>query len=340
MKTKVLTKTAMAVALVAGIGVAGVGGIQVANAAKQGEKRLVAMPYNNPAEAKKAGFPATALNVNRTADGRLSWMMTPQEMARQETFNKQYLKPAKNLMAASLADGQEMKVSSSLFGIADSSTTVVSGLALQPQTGATQYTKDNSIHTSPFTGTGRLTCTSGEPADEFTAQVQLPSGALVTGLTAYGNDTSAADNVGHHLMRTCNVANAQGTATEVAVATATAGFIGGNYAVNSAAVSHTVDNTDCTYYVEADMSGGTCDGLTSVYQVAVRWKRQISPDPATTTFTDVPLSHPFHREVEAMVSSGITGGCGGGNFCPNSNVTRGQMAAFLSRALGLHWESN
>jgi hypothetical protein len=30
--------------------------------------------------------------------------------------------------------------------------------------------------------------------------------------------------------------------------------------------------------------------------------------------------------------AGITGGCGGGKYCPDSNVTRGQMAAFLRRA--------
>jgi hypothetical protein len=35
-------------------------------------------------------------------------------------------------------------------------------------------------------------------------------------------------------------------------------------------------------------------------------------------------------------ASGIPVGCGGGNFCPDSAITRGQMAVFLSKALGLH----
>ena len=30
-------------------------------------------------------------------------------------------------------------------------------------------------------------------------------------------------------------------------------------------------------------------------------------------------------------------GCGSGNFCPDSPLTRRQMAVFLSKALGLHW---
>jgi hypothetical protein len=41
--------------------------------------------------------------------------------------------------------------------------------------------------------------------------------------------------------------------------------------------------------------------------------------------------------VEAIWASGLTGGCGGGNFCPNNPVTRGQMAVFLAKALGLSW---
>ncbi len=41
--------------------------------------------------------------------------------------------------------------------------------------------------------------------------------------------------------------------------------------------------------------------------------------------------------VEALAASGITGGCGGGNDCPDSPVTRRQTAIFLARALGLSW---
>jgi hypothetical protein len=37
------------------------------------------------------------------------------------------------------------------------------------------------------------------------------------------------------------------------------------------------------------------------------------------------------------VASGITAGCGGGNYCPDAPLTRGQMAVFLSKGLGLHF---
>jgi hypothetical protein len=41
--------------------------------------------------------------------------------------------------------------------------------------------------------------------------------------------------------------------------------------------------------------------------------------------------------IEALAASGITGGCGGGNFCPDSPVTRRQMAIFVAKALGLSY---
>lgn len=56
----------------------------------------------------------------------------------------------------------------------------------------------------------------------------------------------------------------------------------------------------------------------------------------TQTFSDVPPSHPFFKDVEAIAAVGVTTGCGGGKYCPDDEVTRGQMAAFLNRlgALG------
>jgi hypothetical protein len=63
----------------------------------------------------------------------------------------------------------------------------------------------------------------------------------------------------------------------------------------------------------------------------------VSPAPGSATFGDVPTSHPFFQFIEALVASGITAGCGGGNYCPDAPLTRGQMAVFLSKALGLHF---
>jgi hypothetical protein len=43
----------------------------------------------------------------------------------------------------------------------------------------------------------------------------------------------------------------------------------------------------------------------------------------------------FEEAIESLAAAGITSGCGGDRFCPDDPVTRGQMAAFLQRALGL-----
>ena len=69
----------------------------------------------------------------------------------------------------------------------------------------------------------------------------------------------------------------------------------------------------------------------------ITWDRQVSPPPASPTFGDVPSTDPAWQYVEALVASGITAGCGNGNYCPDAPLTRRQMAVFLAKALGLHW---
>ena len=47
--------------------------------------------------------------------------------------------------------------------------------------------------------------------------------------------------------------------------------------------------------------------------------------------------HIFEGAIEAIAAEGITKGCNpptNDKFCPDDKVTRGQMAAFLKRALG------
>ena len=48
-------------------------------------------------------------------------------------------------------------------------------------------------------------------------------------------------------------------------------------------------------------------------------------------FSDVPQSYLFHGAIEKIARKGITAGCGGGNYCPENLVTRGEMAVFLLR---------
>ncbi|HLE58999.1 MAG TPA: S-layer homology domain-containing protein [Candidatus Limnocylindria bacterium] len=52
---------------------------------------------------------------------------------------------------------------------------------------------------------------------------------------------------------------------------------------------------------------------------------------ASHDFTDVPDSNIYHADISALAATGVTTGCGGGNFCPSAFVTREQMAAFMNR---------
>jgi SpoIID/LytB domain protein len=53
---------------------------------------------------------------------------------------------------------------------------------------------------------------------------------------------------------------------------------------------------------------------------------------AGLAFGDVE-GHFFQAEIASLAASGITSGCSAASFCPNRPVTRGEMAAFLIRAL-------
>ncbi len=59
--------------------------------------------------------------------------------------------------------------------------------------------------------------------------------------------------------------------------------------------------------------------------------------PATPTFADVPASHPQYGYIEALVSRGVTTGCGTDEqgrriYCPDRGVNRAEMAVFITRA--------
>ena len=56
------------------------------------------------------------------------------------------------------------------------------------------------------------------------------------------------------------------------------------------------------------------------------------PPPATGLFADVPAASPFAPWIEQLFHDGVTGGCGGANYCPAAPVTRAQMAVFLTKA--------
>jgi hypothetical protein len=99
----------------------------------------------------------------------------------------------------------------------------------------------------------------------------------------------------------------------------------------------TIQNSLCSYHMLLVATGADANNLL-FYRGRAGWFRQVSPAPMTATFpNDVPTDHVFFRFIEALARAGITGGCAPQSYCPDQPVTRGQMAVFLSVALGLHW---
>jgi hypothetical protein len=69
--------------------------------------------------------------------------------------------------------------------------------------------------------------------------------------------------------------------------------------------------------------------------VTLEGSSYLPPACVSPSFSDVPCSSGFARWIEELVRRGITAGCGGGNYCPASPVTRGQMAVFLVATFSL-----
>ncbi len=77
--------------------------------------------------------------------------------------------------------------------------------------------------------------------------------------------------------------------------------------------------------------------LTVVERTGDGFRIRLDGGPAASRFFDTDES-PFVSDIEWLADTGITRGCNppaNDRFCPDEPVTRGQMAAFLTRALGL-----
>ncbi len=89
-------------------------------------------------------------------------------------------------------------------------------------------------------------------------------------------------------------------------------------------------------------SGNYCpnDAVTRAQMAVFLLKTQggvaYTPPPCgSAPFADVPCSSGFAPWIAELARRGITAGCGGGNYCPQSSVTRGQMAVFLTATFSL-----
>jgi hypothetical protein len=99
-----------------------------------------------------------------------------------------------------------------------------------------------------------------------------------------------------------------------------------------------IDNDRNAYSLEVLLDPDQFVNEILLLQARIYYSLQVSPPPAVATFpNDVPPNHPFFQFVEALAAAGITVGIGPETYGVNNPVTRGQMAVFLAKALGLHF---
>ena len=177
------------------------------------------------------------------------------------------------------------------------------------------------------------------PAAEAWAPLgPIPDGANLSQLQFWAYDDDPNYGLTFEVYETCQTGSSP-PATSMIASADTFGAIG-YYFGFTPLNGHKVNNRDCRYsvrvvFIPPDVE---CrDQHLQVHKLQVSWVRQVSPAPATATFGDVPTGHSLFQYVEALAKSGITGGCGSGNFCPGAPLTRGQMSVFLAKGLGLSW---
>ena len=164
---------------------------------------------------------------------------------------------------------------------------------------------------------------------ELYASVSIPAGAVIDfiGLESY---SFCAGIVGVELWEVTH-----GFTSGIAALSSTAHSYDTDY--NATPIGYQVGmNAHKALAIQVEL-GNNCVNWPALSWVEIWWRRVVSDPPASPTFNDVPTSDFGYQYIEALNASGITGGCAPGAFCPDSPVTRRQMAIFLSKALGLHW---
>ncbi|MEP6994648.1 MAG: S-layer homology domain-containing protein [Acidobacteriota bacterium] len=171
------------------------------------------------------------------------------------------------------------------------------------------------------------------------AQIQVPEGASLGVFRFWAYDSHPDKDLWFYVWETCQPIGYDPPTTTLITEGQTVGSSGqfpGSRSLNNL----TANNQACSYSVGVNFAlfGEDCQSTAlKVHKLQFSWTRQVSPAPAVASFDDVPTDHPFFQFVEALAKSGITGGCGNGNYCPDQPLTRGQMAVFLAKALGLQW---
>lgn len=208
--------------------------------------------------------------------------------------------------------------------------TVLPVAAFRGQSSADQFSSNGAVLTPALDNLTR-----------FVAPVELPNGAVLEQAVIFVTSSDPFNGITASLM---TYGFGTSTATTCGPDTVWSGSVPLSSGVSRLSLTGTAqtllpksfcgqEESFAQYYLEVTLPST----FTSMSGALLVWHRQVSPAPLGPTFNDVPEGDPFFRVIEALAASGITSGCGGGNFCPNDVVTRNQMAKFLANALGLHF---
>ncbi len=226
-----------------------------------------------------------------------------------------------------LLAAQEIPRPAPAWGTASYSVRTIHGTSFRPIQSDTTYSQ-NAVTTHLFR-------TGGQLYFDY-ALSDLPAGALLTGIELEYCDTNpaASVNAGVHSRSAAGVNDIVGPTLDSGdAAIPGCGFLGSvsnlELPVKSSTISRSRTGFGSRWKGPTIRQASAPCACTTASRSARR--------PPTATFNDVPTTHPFFQFVEALSRSGITAGCGSGNFCPDAPLTRKQMAAFLSIALGLHF---
>ncbi len=231
-------------------------------------------------------------------------------------------------LVARAAAGQHPPAAPELFGTEGGAVTVI---------GFDDFFPRNSADGWSSTGNNR-----SSPGPLVTGLNMIPNGAILEAVIVYVYDADPVEDVEARICSSSwTIINGEGGIADCGLA------VGSTSGTESSTVIVLDDDIPIGYQEQVEFIGPTVKHyylqveapgpLTRLHMARLVWRRQVSPAEGPPAFGDVPENHAFYQFVEALARSGITAGCGGGNYCPDAPVTRGQMAVFLAKALGLHW---
>ncbi len=205
-----------------------------------------------------------------------------------------------------------------------------------------QEFQPNSADSGRLVYGGNFVYSSSAPGISYDAPLRLPAGAQIDLLRCYFySDGDATRPTASIVTRDFDTISKIGSGSSALATSTSPEAIGyhepeGTATANPASLVRYRPSDDISRFYVLQLS--LTDTGDRTRGCEVEWHRTVSDPPVAPTYLDLPVDEEQKQAIEALAAAGITSGCGGGNYCPDSPLTRAQLALFLARALGLHWQ--